>query len=185
MGRPHRPHRRRDATARSLHGLRLRRRRRPRSRRSRLQTGRTRDVSPHRRRREARAALAGLHVQSAGLQLRLGDRALRVATGPEFVAAEPHRCPECAPSALVQHRGQLRHQHELAELHAREHGQPPDPDGRARDAELRFRSRRHFCSRLRSYADSPAGGRPLSGTSGSTSRAPSLASSSRSRSSSP
>ena len=47
------------------------------------------------------------------------------------------------PEALgVQHRGQLRHQHELAELRRREHDEPPHADGGAGGAELRVGRRR-------------------------------------------
>ena len=176
MGRPHRPHRRRDAAARSLHGRVY---------------GADGDHAPGDRvfdpvervmyrltgvdeKREQRwqtyafSLLAFSFVSVIVLY--------RAATGPELAAAEPDRCRRTCPSALVQHRGQLRHQHELAELRAREHGQPPHADGRARDAELRVRGRRH-CGRdrARTRAHPPARGAP-SGTSGSTSRARSPAS---------
>ena len=47
-----------------------------------------------------------------------------------------------AGDARVQHRGQLRHEHELAELRRRVDDEPPDADGRADGAELRLGRRR-------------------------------------------
>ncbi len=43
----------------------------------------------------------------------------------------------------VQHLGQLRHQHQLAVLRARDDDELPDPDGRADGAQLRLRRHRH------------------------------------------
>ena len=73
------------------------------------------------------------------------------------------------PALVVQHRGQLRHEHELAELRRRVDDEPPHPDGRAGGAELRLGGGRH---RRRGRADPrprPATQRARSGTSGSTS----------------
>ena len=44
-----------------------------------------------------------------------------------------------APALFVQHRGQLRHQHELAELRRREHAEPPHADDGPHGPELRQR----------------------------------------------
>ena len=46
------------------------------------------------------------------------------------------------PATVVQHRGQLRHQHELAELRRRVDDEPPHADGGAGRAELRLGRRR-------------------------------------------
>ncbi len=65
--------------------------------------------------------------------------------------------PEPGPSEgragahLAEHGGQLHHQHELAVLRRRVHDVVPDPDGRARGAELRLGRGRHGGAR---------GGRP-------------------------
>ena len=85
---------------------------------------------------------------------------------------------------LVQHRRQLPHQHQLAELLRRVDDDPPHPDGRARRAQLRVgggrRGGRHRADpRARPHPHSHT-----SATSGSTSPAPSCASCCRSRSSS-
>ena len=88
-----------------------------------------------------------------------------------------------AAGARVQHRGQLRDQHELAELRRRVDDEPPHPDGRARGAELRLGRRRH---RRRGRADPrprPPPARRRSATSGSTSPAARSGSCCRSRSS--
>ena len=47
-----------------------------------------------------------------------------------------------AAGPVVQHRGQLRHQHELAELRRRDDDEPPHPDGGPGGAELRVGRRR-------------------------------------------
>ena len=58
-------------------------------------------------------------------------------------AVQPDRRAGGPRGALVQHRGELRHQHELAELLPRDDGEPPHPDGRPHRAELRVGGRRH------------------------------------------
>ena len=57
-------------------------------------------------------------------------------------AAQPDRRGGGAAGARVQHRRQLRDQHELAELRRRVDDEPPHPDGRAHGAELRVGRRR-------------------------------------------
>ena len=54
----------------------------------------------HRRRPEARAALAGLRLRRAQLQPRLGARPLPAAAGPGVAAAEPDRRRRTCPPAL-------------------------------------------------------------------------------------
>ena len=85
--------------------------------------------------------------------------------------------------AVVQHRGQLPHQHELAELLGRVDDVAPHPDGRARGAELRVgRGRRGRRGRPHPRPRPPAHAH-ASATSGSTSPARPSASCCRSRSS--
>ena len=55
----------------------------------------------------------------------------------------PQGLPAVEPAPRLQHRGQLRHQHQLAVLRRREHDGLPRPDGRADGAELRLRRHRH------------------------------------------
>ena len=71
----------------------------------------------------------------------------------------PDHLKGVAAAHRAQHRGQLRHEHELAVLRRRVHDVVPDPDGRARGAELRLRSRRHCSARRgRARARAPLGG---------------------------
>ena len=85
----------------------------------------------------------------------------------------------------VQHRDELRHQHQLAGLRRREHDELPHADARPRRAELRLRRVRHGRAggadpRLRAQA-----GQGASATSGSTSCARRSTSCCRCRSCSP
>ena len=99
---------------------------------------------PSRRRRRAnRAALGDLRAGHARLQCPGLPPALRAATAAGRPAAEPARYGGDQPAPLVQHRGQLRHQHQLAVLRRREHAGLPGPDGRAHGAELRLGRHRH------------------------------------------
>ncbi len=91
---------------------------------------------------EARAALERLRDLAAVVQRRLGPRAVPVHAGPD-VAAARQRPSQRDPADLVQHRRQLRHQHELAELLRRDDDGPPRADGRAHGAELRVGRGRH------------------------------------------
>ena len=67
----------------------------------------------------------------------------------DAAASQAHDLPEPAgdvrddPRPVVEHRGQLRDEHELAELRRRVDAQLPDADARARGAELRVRRLRH------------------------------------------
>ena len=58
-------------------------------------------------------------------------------------AAQPDRHAGGRAAPVVQHRGQLHDQHELAVLRRRGDDEPPHPDGRPGGAELRVRGRRH------------------------------------------
>ena len=63
------------------------------------------------------------------------------AAGPP--AAQPRRLEGRPPRHRVQHRLELRHQHQLAELRRRVDDVVPHADGRPGGAELRLRRRRH------------------------------------------
>ncbi len=60
----------------------------------------------------------------------------RAQAGP---AAEPAGHGGRLGRLVVQHRGELRHEHELAGLRRRDHDELPDPDARPDGAELRLR----------------------------------------------
>ncbi len=94
-------------------------------------------------RSRARAAVERLRALAARVQRRLGRRPLPAPARPGRAAAEPDGRRRRAARARLQHRGQLRHEHELAELRRRVDDEPPHPDGRADGAELRLRGRRH------------------------------------------
>ena len=150
-------------------------RRRVRRRRARASaigcssTDRAPDLPAVRDRPRPRAALEHLRLLAPRLQRGVGARALRPAALPGVAAVQPHRRRRGARGALVQHRGQLRDQHELAELRRREHDELPHADGGAGGAELRVGRGRH----LRGGRPHPRPGPPAirrpSATSGSTS----------------
>ena len=87
---------------------------------------------------------------AAGVQRRLRRRSLLPPAPAGRAAAEPDRRRRGPAHARVQHRRQLRHEHELAELRRRVDDEPPDADGGADGAELRLGRRRN---RRRSRAD--------------------------------
>ena len=78
-----------------------------------------------------------------GVQRRVGRVPLRAPASAGVAAAQPDRCGRGFADDRVQHGGQLRDEHELAELRRRVDDEPPDADGRARRAELRVRGGRH------------------------------------------
>ena len=88
-----------------------------------------------------------------------------------FLPLNPTDVDSVPPAARLQHRRQLHHQHELAELRRRVDDEPSHPDGRADRAELRLgrrRDRRRRRAHPRPHATAVA---RRSATSGSTSRA--------------
>ena len=134
-GRPrHRRPRGRAPTAGRLHGPRLLQRATP----PRREAG----LPRHRRRPRRGPALDGLPAQPAGLLVRVDPGPVRLPAGPGLpppVAGHERR--RARPG--VEHRGLVRHQHELAVLLGRvDHGLPR-PDGRPGRAELRLGRRRH------------------------------------------
>ena len=129
--------------------------------------GRAAALPPCRHRPGRGAVLARLRARAARLQPRRLPRALRAAAAAGRAAAQPGRLAGRAAGARLQHRGQLRDQHQLADLWRRDHDEPPHPDGRADGAELRLgrhrhRGRRRADPRLRPRLD--AGASAISGS---------------------
>ena len=127
------------------------------------------------------AGLEELRHDGARLQRPLLGRPLRdpAAAGPPVPEPGPHEGRAVAP--VAEHGRQLHHEHELAVLRRRVHDVVPDPDGRARGAELRLRRGRDRRARRRRSAGSRAARPARSATSGSTSTARSSTSCCRSR----
>ena len=86
---------------------------------------------------ETRAALDDVRALAAGVQLRVGRGPVRAAPAPGPPAAQPRQPAGRHARAVVQHGGQLPHQHELAELLGRVDDVAPHPDGRPRGPQLR------------------------------------------------
>ena len=136
-----RDHRRAHAGARRLHDARL-------QRRAHLPVagaaaGRSRDLLGRRRRREARAALAHLHGRHAAVPCRRLSHPLRADAPAGRAAVQPGRAVGRGAGSVVQHGGQLHHQHQLAELRRREHDVVPHADARPHAPELPVGGDRH------------------------------------------
>ena len=84
--------------------------------------------------------------------------------------AEPAGLRRGVARLLVQHRGELRHQHQLAGIRRRVDDELPHPDARAHRPELRVRRRRHGRPGRAHPRIRAALGRRPSATSGSISR---------------
>ena len=123
-------------------------------------------------RSEARAAVARLRAVAARVQRSSRCSASTCSSGSRACCRSIRPTCDGGPAgARVQHRGQLRHEHELAELRRRVDDEPPDADGRADRAELRLgRGRDRGRDRARPRPRAPPVGR-RSATSGSTSSA--------------
>ena len=95
------------------------------------------------------AGLEELREDGRHLQRRLLAPPLRApaAAGPPL--PQPGRPAGRAVAHLAEHDRELRHEHELAVLRRRVHDVVPEPDGRARGAELRLGRRRHGRPRRR------------------------------------
>ena len=74
-------------------------------------------------------AMAFVAIVAGYVMLRLQD----------VLPLEPEPCPGDVAGPRVQHLGQLRDQHELAELLRRDRGEPPDPGDDARGPQLHVR----------------------------------------------
>ena len=96
-----------------------------------------------------------LRALAARVQRGLGRRPLPAPTNPGLAAAEPDRRHRRAARPRLQHRVELRHEHELAELRRRVDDEPSHADGRADGPELRVGgSRPHRRGRARARAHS-------------------------------
>ena len=84
-----------------------------------------------------------LRALAARVQPGLGPRPLPAPARAGRAPAEPDPRRRRRARARLQHGGQLRHEHELAELRRRVDDEPSHPDGRPDRAELRLRGRRH------------------------------------------
>ena len=170
------------AAARALHRARLSRADRrgstASSTRSRTLIYRVCRIDKDREQRWNAYALSVLAFSAVGDPAAVPDPA-----HPERPALQPDRHGQRAACARVQHRRQLRDQHELAVLRRREHAEPPHPDDGADGPELRVGGRRHGRDGRASSAACRGSASARSATSGSTSCAPPSASCCRSRSS--
>ena len=113
-------------------------------------------VQGHRRRRGARAGLDRLprldpRGDGGERRLHLPDPAV-----PGSSPAQPREPSWCACSARLQHRGELRHEHQLAELHRRDDDELLLADRRARAAQLPQRRHGHGDRDRRHPRDRPA-----------------------------
>ena len=84
-----------------------------------------------------------LRAVAARVQRRLRDRPVPPPARAGLAVPEPDRRRGRPARARLQHRGELRHEHELAELRRRVDDEPPHADERARRAELRLGRGRH------------------------------------------
>ena len=133
-------------------------------------------------RRHEGGAGAGLEAvcgHGARLHGRLRRPPLRPAPTPGAPAAQPGRPRRRQPVGRDEHDRQLRHEHELAVLRRRVHDVVPEPDGRARGAELRLGGARHGRARCGDPRLRAPVGEHRRATSGSTSTGRSSTSSCR------
>ena len=139
--RPGRAAAARDATARPVPRQGLRRWRR--ARRPRVPAARAADLPcrPHRSR--PGAVLGRVRALGHRVQPGVGARLVRPGAPPGLAAAQPLLGRVGAAVPRLQHRRELRHQHELAELRRRDDDERPGPDDRAHGAELRLGRGRH------------------------------------------
>ena len=101
------------------------------------------DLSPMRRRRDARDGRRRLRGLAARVQLRGAPLHLRRPAAAGSPAAEPGARSGHEPDGRLQHRRQLRHQHQLAGLRPRDSGQLSLADARPGARELRLGGSRH------------------------------------------
>ncbi len=135
-------------------------------------------------------AMAGLRRSPAGFQrARACSSPTRIQRLQHLLPLNPQRLGPVEPLLGLQHRRELRHQHQLARLRRRDDHELPHPDGRPRLAQLHLgRGRLGGRGRARPRPDAPRrgqGARGRSATSGSTSPAARCMSFSRRASSSP
>ena len=124
----------------------------------RLAPRRKGDLRGGRRRRETRTALDHLHNRDAVLPCCRLSHPLCADAPAGGAAAQSGRAIGGRAGSLVQYGGQLRHQHQLAELRRRKHDVLPRADARPDAPELPLRRHRHRAGgradpRLRSRVD--------------------------------
>ena len=151
-----RDRRRAGEAARLVHDARLQRRAHVPV--ARAAAGRGRALRRRRRRREARAALADLHDRHAAVPRRRLPHSLRADAPAGRAAVQSRRAVGGRAGSLVQHGGQLHHQHQLAELRRRKHDVLSRADARPDAPELplgrdRHRARGRADPRLRARLD--------------------------------
>ena len=91
----------------------------------------------------AGAGLEDLRQDGADLQRRLLGAALRHPASAGAPVPEPRPPARGAAAHRAEHDRELHHEHQLAVLRRRVHDVVPEPDGRARGAELRLCCRRN------------------------------------------
>ena len=110
----------------------------------RLRAGRARDLPRRRRRRRSASSAGRVYARSVLAFSAVSVLGLYAAPArPGRAVPQPDRRDGRPSGARLQHRRQLRHQHELAELRRRVDDEPPHADERARRAELRLGGGRH------------------------------------------
>ena len=82
-------------------------------------------------------------IASDALQCPGAAGGIRLAAPAGFPAAQPAGLRRGLPGFVLEHRGQLCHQHQLAGLRRRDHHELPDPDAGADHPELPLGSHRH------------------------------------------
>ena len=120
--------------------------------------GRARHLPGDRRQPGRRAAWARLRPQRAGVLGGVDPVPVRASSGCRATCCSSLGFPQRHAGAVLEHRGQLRHEHELAGVLGRVDDGLPGPDGRPGGAELRLgrgrhRRRRRAGARLRPQAD--------------------------------
>ena len=137
-----RRHHRHHAAVRRLYDARLRRRAHFPS--SRAAPGRARDLLVLRRRRDQGAALADLRRRACCSSASPASSTLYALQRLQAVLPfNPQGQSAVEQSSRLQHLGELRHQHQLAMLRARDDDELPRPDGGAHRAQFRVGGDRH------------------------------------------
>ena len=105
--------------------------------------GRGRDLQDRRRQRAQRAARGHLYDRHAAVPRWRLSHSLCVDARAGWTAVQSGRAVGRRPGSVVQHRGQLHHQHQLAELRRRKHDVLPRADARSDASELSVGGDRH------------------------------------------
>ena len=105
--------------------------------------GRARDLQDRRRRRAPGTARGHLYGRHAAVPCRRLSHSLCVDARAGGAAVQSGRPVRRRPGSVVQHRGELHHQHQLAELRRRKHDVLPRADARSDASELSVGGDRH------------------------------------------